>query len=247
MWRKEEGRGLASIEDSVDASIKQLENYVEKRGGRLTTATRNDTDNGRNSKTEITRKQLYGRFKWLTSDILHEKTWTCLRKGNLKRETESLLIAQNNAVRINHIKARIDTTQQNSRCWLCGDRHETINHIISESSKLAQKEYKTRQDCMGKVIYWELCKKFKFDHTNKWYMHNPTSVLENDTHILLWDFDMQTEHLMNQKERACRIVGFTVLVDHRVKLKEAKRRISTLTLQKELKHGGTWKWRLYRL
>ena len=21
----------------------------------------------------------------------------------------------------------------------------------------------------------------KFDHTNKWYMHHPTSVLENDT------------------------------------------------------------------
>ncbi len=35
-----------------------------------------------------------------TTDIIHEKTWTGLRKGNLKRETESLLIAvQNNAIR----------------------------------------------------------------------------------------------------------------------------------------------------
>ena len=25
-----------------------------------------------------------------------------------------------------------------------------------------------------------MCKKFKFDHTNKWYMHNPAPVLEND-------------------------------------------------------------------
>ena len=57
-----------------------------------------------------------------------------LRKGNLKRETESLLIAaQNNARRTNHIKARIDKTQQNNRCRLCGDRNKTINHI----SKLA--------------------------------------------------------------------------------------------------------------
>ena len=72
--------------------------------------------------------------------------WTWLRKGKLKRETESLLIiAQNNAIRTNHIKARIDKTQQNSRCSLYGEREETINHI-SECSKLAQKEYKTRHD-----------------------------------------------------------------------------------------------------
>ena len=37
-------------------------------------------------------------------------------------------------------------------------------------------------------IHWEMCKKFEFDHTNKWYMHNPAHVLENDKHKLLWDF-----------------------------------------------------------
>ena len=123
-----------------------------------------------------------------------------LRKGNLKRETESLLIAaQNNAVRTNHIKVRIDKTQQNSKCWLCGDRDETINHIISKCSKLAPKEYKTRPDWVGKVIHREMCKKFKFDHMNKWYMHNQPSVLENDTHKLLWDFDLQIDHLISAR------------------------------------------------
>ena len=63
--------------------------------------------------------------------------------GNLKRETESLLIAaQNNAIRTNHIKTRIDKMQQNSKCRLCGDRDEMIYHI-NKCSKLAQKEYKT--------------------------------------------------------------------------------------------------------
>ena len=112
--------------------------------------------------------------------------------GGLKRERESLLIAaQDNAVRTNPIKARIDKTQQNSKC---GDRDETITHIISECSKLAQKEHKTRHDWVGKVIHWEMCKKFKFDHTNKWHMHNPAPVLENDTHKLQWDFDIHTDH-----------------------------------------------------
>ena len=43
--------------------------------------------------------------------------------------------------------------QQNSKCKLCGDGDETINLIISECSKLAQKEYKTRHDWVGNVIH----------------------------------------------------------------------------------------------
>ena len=124
--------------------------------------------------------------------------------------------------------------QQNSSCRLCGDRDETINHIISECSKLAQKEYKTWHDWVGKVIHWEVCKKLKYDHTNKWNMHNPESVLENETHKLHWNFKIQTDHqipagrpdliiIINKKERTCRIVDFAVPADHRVKLKESEK------------------------
>ena len=44
-----------------------------------------------------------------------------------------------------------------------------------------------------------MCKKSKFDHTNIWYMHNPVPVLENDTHKLLWDFDIHTDHLISTR------------------------------------------------
>ena len=152
--------------------------------------------------------------------------WTWLRKENLKREAESLLIAaQNNAIRTNYIKARIDKTQQNSRCRLCGEREETIIHIISECSKLAQKEYKTRHDWVSKEIHCKLCKKLKFNQTNKWYMHNPESVLENETHKFPWDFEIRTDHqisarrpdiiiINNKKKRTFRIVDFAVSADH---------------------------------
>ena len=79
MLRKERGRGLASIEDSVDASIKRLEDYIEKCSGRLIIASRNNTDNTWINRMEITRKQneektqLYRRFKRQTSGISHEK------------------------------------------------------------------------------------------------------------------------------------------------------------------------------
>ena len=41
--RKEGGKGLASIEDSVDASIQRLENYIGKHEEGLFTAIRNNT------------------------------------------------------------------------------------------------------------------------------------------------------------------------------------------------------------
>ena len=55
--RKEGGRGIASIEDIVDASIKRLEDYTEKHNGRLITAIRNDTDNTIDNRMTITWKQ----------------------------------------------------------------------------------------------------------------------------------------------------------------------------------------------
>ena len=97
--RKEGGRGLASIEDSVDASIQRFENSIGKHERGLFTAIRNDTDNTMVNRMTITRKQkwvekqLYGHFKRQTNNISHEKTWTWLRKGNFERETESLRIA----------------------------------------------------------------------------------------------------------------------------------------------------------
>ena len=121
--RKEAGRGLVSIEDSVDTSI---QDYIEKHERELIKAIRNDTDNTIDNRMTITRKhkwegkQLHGRFKRIINNISYDKTWTGLRKGNFKRERESLLIAaQDNAVRTNHIKARRDKTQQNEMIGRC--------------------------------------------------------------------------------------------------------------------------------
>ena len=250
--RKEGGRRLDSIEDTVDASIQRLEDYIEKHERRLNTAIRNVTDNTIDERMTTTRKQkwdgkhLYGRFKHLINNISHQKTWSWLRKGNLKRETESFLIAaQDNAIRTNHINARIDKTQQNSKCRLCSDSDETINHIISECSKLAQKEYKARLDLIDKVIHMEMCRKFQFNHTNKWYMHNPAPVLENDSHKLLWDFNIHTDHqiparrpdliIINKKKRICKIVDFAVPADHIINVKESEKKDKYFDLARELK------------
>ena len=103
-----------------------------------------------------------------------------------------------------------------------------------------------RHDWVGKVIHWEMCKKFKFNHTNKWYMHNPVPVLENAMHKLLLDFNIQTDHLIlarrpdliiinKKKKRTRKIVDFAVPADHRIKLKECEKKDKYLDLARELK------------
>ena len=54
--RKEGGRGIAGIEDSVDVLIQRLEDYIEKYEGGLITATRNDTDHTKTNRITIARK-----------------------------------------------------------------------------------------------------------------------------------------------------------------------------------------------
>ena len=76
-------------------------------------------------------------------------------------------------------------------------------------------------------------------------MHNPAPVLENDSHKLLWDFNIQRYHLfparrpdliiINKKKRTCKTVGFAVPADHRIKQKECEKKDKYLDLARELK------------
>ena len=76
-------------------------------------------------------------------------------------------------------------------------------------------------------------------------MHNPAPVLENDMHKLLWDFYIQTDHLIparisdliiiNKKKRIFEIVDFAVPADHGINLKESEKKDKYLDLARELK------------
>ena len=82
-----------------------------------------------------------------------------------------------------------------------------LSHIINKYSKLVLDKYKTRHDWVSKVIYRELCKKFKFDHMIKWYVYNPESLVENEMHKLLWDFEIQTDSLISSKQSVLIIIN----------------------------------------
>ena len=101
---------------------------------------------------------------------------------SLQRETEALITAaQDQAIQTNYIKAAIDKSQIDAKCKMCRDKNETVIHIVSGCSKLAQKEYKKRHDNVARDIHWDLLLKCGFDRNDKWYNHIPESVLENGT------------------------------------------------------------------
>ena len=79
-------------------------------------------------------------------------------------------------------------------------------------------------------------------------MHNPESVLENRTHQLLWDFEIQTGHQIFARrldliiiiiiiiiKRTCRNVEFVAPVDHQVRLKGNEKTDKYKDLVRELK------------
>ena len=82
---------------------------------------------------------------------------------------------------------------------MCGTKGESISHIASECSKLAQKQYKARHDNVAGIIRWDLCGVYGFEREKKWYEHEPQSVLENDKATILWDFTIQCHHRIQSR------------------------------------------------
>ena len=68
---------------------------------------------------EVSSKKLHGQFLMETDEIASESSWSWLRTGYLKKDTEGFLVgAQSQALRINAIKAKMVKSKENSLCRL---------------------------------------------------------------------------------------------------------------------------------
>ena len=60
-------------------------------------------------------KVLHGHYLRQAKEVRSDQCWAGLQSGDLRRETESLIVAaQNQSIRINLVKARIDKSQGDS-------------------------------------------------------------------------------------------------------------------------------------
>ena len=175
-------------------------------------------------------KVLHGQYLRQTKEVRSDQCWTWLQNGDLKIETKTLIVAaQNHSIRTNLVKAKIDKSQRDSLCRVCRKVDESIDHIVSGCSKLAQKEYKRRHDNLGKIVNWKLSRKCNFEAGDKWYEHESESFLENEDYKILWDFSIQTDHVIEaqrpdlvvvDKEKSSKIIDFAVPGDSRIEEKE---------------------------
>ena len=152
--RKEVGRGLIFIEDCVDLAIRGLEVYVHGNEERLIQAPKGDKIDGLETESVLKRSKKEKRLKDWEGKVQHVQylrqtkeersgqCWAWVQNGDLKRETESLIVAaRNQSIRTNLVKAKIDKSQGDSLCRVCRKVDESMDHIVNGCSKLAQKEY----------------------------------------------------------------------------------------------------------
>jgi hypothetical protein len=87
------------------------------------------------------------------------------------------------------------------KCRICRTEGETIEHIISSCTVLAQSEYKKRQDIFAKIKHMNLAVKFNLlKDTQPHYIYKPEGCLENDNYKLYFDRTVLTDiHIQHNR------------------------------------------------
>ena len=156
-----------------------------------------------------------------------------------------LCAAQEQAIRTNYVKHKIDKTAQSPLCRMCGKESKATSHIVSECEKLAQKEHKRMHDNVPRIVHWKLCGKYNLKRSEKWYKHAPEGVVENEEVKILWDVMIQCDReikarkpdivVVNKNERSCAIIDIAIPGDIRVSEKEKEKIERYQELKREIK------------
>ena len=95
---------------------------------------------------------------------------------------------------------------------------------------LAQKNCKRRHDKVCSHLHWCLSRKYGLDVDRKWYHHKPDKVVENDVINILWDYNIQTDRIIEHRipdvtivdkaRRKCLIVDVAMPGDQNITKKE---------------------------
>ena len=181
-------------------------------------------------------KKMYGQFlrEQEETDVDKDITWDWTKKSDLKAGTEALIFAaQEQTLRTNFVKFHVDKTVEPPLCRMCNERGESVSHLVSECSTLAQREYKRRHDIVARIIHWELCRLYELERADKLFEHQPNSVLETDRTKVLWDFNIQYDYIIEarrpdiviveKEEKVCKIIDIAIPENSRVAEKEREK------------------------
>ena len=263
--RKEGGRGLLSVEDSINKEENSISHYVENSSQPTLKETKPimlnkepqpktayDTRLKNSRKDKWCQKKLHGVWpKTLEAGSPQSNLW--LQNSNLKPPTEALITAaQDQALRTKWYNANILKTSKDATCRRCGRFDETVAHIISGCPELAQGVYLHRHNAVASYLHWTLCQLHNLKSNAFWYEHEPSKVVENENIKILYDFNIYTDKkikhrrpdlvVVNKEEGKTLLIDVACPMDHNIQSKEKEKVDHYLELKFELER--LWKTKI---
>ena len=88
---------------------------------------------------------------------------------------------------------------------------------------LAPNEYTNRHSRVGQYIYWKICKHYDIETFNKWYQHEPLTIVDTPKVTILWDFPIRTDRkiqvntpdivIKHKQNKTCQLIDMSVPSD----------------------------------
>ena len=123
------------------------------------------------------------------------------------------MAAQDQAVSTNYFKNKILKEEIESKCRLCKQHEETIDHLTLGCSILAKNEYLMGHDKVCSHLHYSICKSLGIETTDKWYTHMPKPVYGKGDFTVLLNQAVHTDRevkanrpdiiIKNTKEKIC--------------------------------------------
>ena len=246
--RSQGGRGLCSVADVIEGECRSLGLYVEKSSEPLLQAVHAKKWFSSESTSEFkarmislhydnwSQKALHGQFCRETATHVDNKwQWAWLKSSRLSPEVEGYLFAaQEQAITTNVMNKKIFKLSVSPLCRLCHSADETIDHLISSCSYIAQTQYKKRHDLVASYVHWNLAKIAGFYVHEQWWKHVPEKVLDNSDWKILWDYTIQTGSSLphnrpditfcNKQSAETKFIDISIPGDSRISQKSVEKR-----------------------
>jgi hypothetical protein len=146
-----------------------------------------------------------------------------------------IVAAQDQALQTTYYATKILNTETDSKCRLCHQFDETIDHIISACPILVKEEYKKRHYGVSAQLHFNIYKETGVQLDKKhWYEHVPKSLetSQGGKEIILWNQQLQTDSTIPNKQpgtvirdnekATCMLIDIAIQGDTNVVQKEAE-------------------------
>jgi hypothetical protein len=166
----------------------------------------------------------------------NEQSYRWLKFGDIQGETESTIVAaQDQAISTNYSKRKILKEEIESRCRLCKEYEETIDHLTLGCPILAKNEYVIRHDKVSTHLHYSIYKTLGIETAENWHSHTPKPVCQHEDVTVLWNQGIQTDRdvlanrpdiiIKNKKDKICLLIDAAIPSDRNVIQEESENKL----------------------